>query len=75
MTRLLSSLRAQASAVDESPWLQDEFVEFYGRWREESGAVRISYDRWTDAERDDEPFAYARRRGARPRAARRGSVP
>ena len=42
-----------------SPWLQDEFVECYGRWREESISVRVSYDRWRDAEPDLEPLAYA----------------
>jgi hypothetical protein len=47
------------SAADKSPWLQADFVEFYGCWREESAAVRHSYDRWTDAEPDAEPFAYA----------------
>ena len=46
------------SAAYQSPWLQDDFVEFYGPWREESATVRHSYDRWTDAEPDAEPFAY-----------------
>ena len=42
-----------------SPWLRDEFVECYGRWREERTDVRLSYDRWRDSEPDIEPIAYA----------------
>ena len=43
----------------KSPWLHEEFVESYGRWREESTAVRRSYDRWRHAEPDVVPFAHA----------------
>jgi hypothetical protein len=59
MNRLLSSRSAQGRAVGWSPWLQAEFVECYVRWREECTAVRLSYDRWRDAEPDAEPIAYA----------------
>jgi hypothetical protein len=41
MNWLLSSCSAQGQAVGWSPWLQDEFVECYGRWREESTGVRL----------------------------------
>jgi hypothetical protein len=43
----------------KSPWLHEEFVQSYGRWREESTAVRLSYDRWRDAEPDVEPSAFS----------------
>ena len=59
MSPLLSSHTARTSTVDRSPWLEDEFVECYGRWRKERSAVRTSYDRWRDAETDVVPFAYA----------------
>lgn len=42
-----------------SPWLEDEFVECYGRWRQERTDVHLSYDRWRDAEPDVERVAYA----------------
>ena len=58
MNRLLSSRTAQ-HRVERSPWLHDEFVECYARWREESAAVRLSYEDWRDAEPDVEPLAYA----------------
>jgi hypothetical protein len=59
MNRALSSRSAQSRVVNRSPWLEDEFVECYGRWREESTAVRLSYDRWRDSESDVESIAYA----------------
>jgi hypothetical protein len=59
MIRQLPSSTAASRPVDQSPWLQDEFVECYGRWREERTTVRFSYDRWRDAEPDIEPIAYA----------------
>ena len=42
----------------ESPWLDDQFVESYGRWREESGTVRQAYERWLSAERQDRTPAW-----------------
>jgi hypothetical protein len=58
MSPLLSSRTARTSTVDQSPWLEDEFVECYGRWRKERSAVHRSYDRWREAEPDVVPFAY-----------------
>ena len=45
--------------LGQSPWLRDEFVECYGRWRAERTDVHLSYDRWRDSEPDVEPIAYA----------------
>ena len=70
MSRLLASAGIQSSAADRSPWLESEFVECYARWREESAGVRLSYDRWRDAEPDIEPLAYAAYLAALDREAR-----
>ena len=59
MKLLPTSLRAQASTAERSPWFEAEFVDCYVGWREESSAVRVSYDRWRDADREVEPFAWA----------------
>ena len=59
MSRLLAPRSAPSWASERSPWLEPEFVECYIRWREECTAVREAYGRWTDAEHDAEPFAYA----------------
>jgi hypothetical protein len=61
MNRLLSSGTAEGRAVGQSPWLQDEFIECYGRWREECTAVRLSYERWRDAEHRESADRIARR--------------
>jgi hypothetical protein len=58
MSRLLFSGTPQRPA-GLSPWLESEFVECYGRWREECTAVRLAYERWRDAEPNVEPLAYA----------------
>ena len=42
-----------------SPWLVDEFVEAYVRWREECAAVRGMYELWTGAETGDWALAFA----------------
>ena len=47
------------SPLLSSPWLEHEFVECYGRWREERSTVHVSYDRWRDAEPGVQRFAYA----------------
>jgi hypothetical protein len=44
---------AMDTSRPESPWLVDEFVESYVRWREESAAVRSAYEEWASAERPD----------------------
>ena len=59
MKPLLSSFRARGTTPERSPWLEADFVECYGSWREEASAVRVSYDRWRDADRDVEAFAWA----------------
>jgi hypothetical protein len=48
----------------ESPWLDDEFVESYARWREESAAVRSAYERWASAEPSDVGLAWCTYRAA-----------
>jgi hypothetical protein len=58
VTRLLSS-RTAHDRVEQSPWLHEEFVQCYAHWREESAAVRLSYEDWRDAEPDVESLAYA----------------
>jgi hypothetical protein len=60
MSWLLASGKAQRGGpVAESPWLQDDFVDCYARWREECTGVRLAYERWRDSEPDVEPLAYA----------------
>jgi hypothetical protein len=70
MSRVLSSAAVEGRPADVSPWLESEFVECYARWREESSGVRLSYERWRDAERDMEPLAYAAYLAALDREAR-----
>jgi hypothetical protein len=59
MRWLLASLAAVDAPTEQSPWLHDEFVETYARWREESASVRLAYERWKEAEPDMEPLAFA----------------
>jgi hypothetical protein len=42
-----------------SPWLVDEFVHSYVRWREEASTVRSAYERWKSADRQDRVLAFA----------------
>jgi hypothetical protein len=70
MSRVLSSAAIQSRPADRSPWLDSEFVECYARWREESAEVRLSYDRWRDAEPDIQPLAHAAYLAALDREAR-----
>ena len=44
--------------------LADEFLETYLRWREESAALQLAYDRWRAAQAEDSAFAYAAFRAA-----------
>ncbi len=50
--------------------MSDEFAGSYARWREESAHVRVSYQRWRDAERETEPLAFAAYLAALDREAR-----
>jgi hypothetical protein len=53
-----------APGTPESPWLVDEFVESYARWREESVAVRTAYERWASAQHPDRALAWTAYRAA-----------
>jgi hypothetical protein len=53
-----------ASNTPVSPWLNDEFVESYASWREESAAVRSAYERWASADARDRALASAAYRAA-----------
>jgi hypothetical protein len=48
-----------APNADRAPDLADEFAEIYLRWREESAAVQLAYERWRAAPADDTAHAYA----------------
>jgi hypothetical protein len=58
MSRLVASLRTKSRPSHRSPWLEDEFVECYARWRAASLAVRVWYDRWREADPDVGAPAY-----------------
>jgi hypothetical protein len=53
-----------APSTPASPWLVDEFVESYARWREESAAVRSAYEHWASAELRDRGLASTAYRAA-----------
>jgi hypothetical protein len=60
--RATTSQAAPAAVV--SPWLVDEFVESYVRWRDECASVRAAYEHWRGAERHDGALAHAAYREA-----------
>jgi hypothetical protein len=41
-----------------SPWLVDEFVDSYVRWREESAAARNAYEAYAGQHGDDRALAF-----------------
>ena len=48
----------------QTPWLEEEFVDSYACWREESAAVRSAYERWTSADPRDRALAWTAYRAA-----------
>ena len=70
MSWRLASPAGVRAPGEQSPWLDADFVECYARWREESAAVRLTYDQWKHAERDMEPLAFAAYLAALDREAR-----
>ena len=49
---------SEPAPAAESPWLDEEFIQRYARWREESAAVRSAYELWGSAERRDRALAW-----------------
>ena len=47
-----------------SPWLVDEFVDRYVRWRETSAGVKEAYERWTSGENGKRAVAFTAYRAA-----------
>jgi hypothetical protein len=62
--RTFAMEHAPSPGPSESPWLVDEFVESYARWREESSAVRSAYDYWASVEPCDRELAWGAYRAA-----------
>jgi hypothetical protein len=57
--RTLPREQAPNKPAPESPWLDEEFVQSYARWREESAAVRSAYEQWGSAERRDRTLSWS----------------
>jgi hypothetical protein len=54
--------------------LADRLIDLYVRWREESHAVQVAYERWASAQREDRPAAFAAYSAALDREERAGEV-
>ena len=62
--RTFATEQVPAKSPPASPWLDEESVRSYARWREESAAVRSAYEHWAGAEPRDQALAWSAYRAA-----------
>ena len=54
--------------------LGDAVIDLYVEWREECSAVRLAYERWREASKDDRAGAFAAYNAALDREERAGDI-